>query len=183
MKHSTHKNHHCPNCPESFYVRTQLLHHIANHHSSTKYQCFDPECRWTFRSQTTHKIHYVRKHMKDKQLFVRRGKEFSECLSCHRILKHSAISYHVALCSRESPFSINSMYCMEVNQNIPNDECIDENKLPQENEDEFLFGNLQSLPDNYQFMDDERNQTQNDYSEIDLEKVDYLLAELVDLYD
>ena len=121
--------------------------------------------------------------MKDKQLFVNRGKEFSECLSCNRILKHCAMYYHVAQCSRESPFSVNSTYCMEVNKNISNDECIDENKLPQENEDEFLFCDLPSLPDDYQFMGEESNQTQYEPSEIDHEKVDYLLAELVDFFD
>lgn len=104
MKHGLIKPNLCSTCNLSFAVRTQLLHHITNKHKSPSVECPATNCKYVAKSSTSVKNHYVRNHMKTDTLFKQFDALNSECLTCEKHCKTSAIFYHVAVCSTESPF-------------------------------------------------------------------------------
>jgi len=110
MKHGTKRAHKCRDCGKTFSAQTQLNHHRMNHHSRQQHLCMHPDCTHKFKNPTTHKVHYVRRHMNNKSLFtVQDDKVTSRCNICDEYFKKDSIYYHLATCSSESPFSQN--YC------------------------------------------------------------------------
>jgi hypothetical protein len=135
MHHGKNK-HFCPWCTKGFTVRTQLQHHLKNHHQDTAVPCKHPDCKMTFRLDTTMKMHYVRKHMNHLDLYrrIKNDKVHSKCMTCGSILKRDAMIYHVAMCSVHSPFSRSALkrpdlrsdeimpYCSDTPENTESDE-------------------------------------------------------------
>ena len=105
MKHKSKRAHQCYFCHKRFSQATQLQHHIINHHSKPQIHCKEPSCNAVFKNETSHKIHYVRRHMKHLHLFERSSMPgMRHCLSCGTFTAPSAMYYHVAICSPQSPF-------------------------------------------------------------------------------
>ena len=98
------KRHPCPLCSERFCSKTQLQHHFVNHHCEADIPCKFDGCNLLFKSPTTHKIHYVRKHMKHVKMFA--TDIFGElcCCKCRGYYKSSAMFYHQSICHPQSPF-------------------------------------------------------------------------------
>lgn len=105
MKHRRVFRHRCPYCYVVFIEKTQLEHHIMNNHTDKNIECPFDSCDKIFRTKTTMKIHYVRKHLKNRELFG--IDSFGElfCYTCREYFKNSAMYYHQAICSKYSPFS------------------------------------------------------------------------------
>lgn len=108
MKHSTKRSHKCRDCEQTFSAKTQLNHHRMNRHSRNQSKCLHPDCKHIFKNPTTHKVHYVRRHMNVKSLFtVQEDKTTIQCNICDDSFMKDAIYYHLAMCSSDSPFSQN----------------------------------------------------------------------------
>jgi hypothetical protein len=79
-----------------------------NRHSRNQSKCLHPDCKHIFKNPTTHKVHYVRRHMNVKSLFtVQEDKTTIQCNICDDSFMKDAIYYHLAMCSSDSPFSQN----------------------------------------------------------------------------
>lgn len=137
MKHSPTKKHKCPKCPKLFAEKTQLIHHFVNNHCPADIPCGFPECPFLFKNTTTQKMHYVRCHLKDKELFAPSSfKGQVTCLTCNIFLKRANMMYHLAQCSTESPFCIN----VAALQKKKLDEGIVELAGLSDDEDEIIWG-------------------------------------------
>lgn len=137
MNHSSEKKHQCPECPQRFAVRTQLQHHFVNHHCEADIPCGFPGCTFLFKTTTTHRMHYVRAHLKPKNLFTPSSmKGYVTCLTCNVYLKRANMMYHLAQCSAESPFCTNvtAMQKKEIDQGI------DELAALSDNEEDGFWG-------------------------------------------
>ena len=106
--HGNQDKHFCKECPDSFPTQTQLGHHIVNKHSEASISCANPLCTLIFKNSTTQKTHYVRCHLKQDLLYVRRPEKMCKCLSCGDIFTLNSVVYHVSGCSPLSPFCKNN---------------------------------------------------------------------------
>ena len=104
MKHKTRTPHKCVDCGKEFKVKTQLQHHRINYHSRVKQPCLYHGCKCQFKTLTSHKVHYMRKHMKSHEMFYPNGDNTVACSTCHQTFTNKAIFYHLASCYPQSPF-------------------------------------------------------------------------------
>ena len=106
---NTHGNnvHDCKLCNMSFPTRGKLFHHNLSYHTEGTVKCQKAGCELLFKSETNHRIHYVRKHLDCKEMMMNLeyDKSFWKCTTCGKEQKKQAIMYHVASCSPLSPFS------------------------------------------------------------------------------
>jgi uncharacterized Zn-finger protein len=95
----------CGQCEERFTSSSARLHHIANHHEISYTKCPHPTCKYEGKNKQSIFTHFVKKHMDRNSMRVEIvvGVE-SKCLTCEKVMKESAIAYHLATCNRESPF-------------------------------------------------------------------------------
>ena len=97
----------CTSCDNKFNTGTALAHHIKAKHEPASISCKDPCCKLIFKMEQSLCTHYVRKHMNEQLLIRYTASDGStaECLHCKREMKTSSITYHLAKCVPDSPFS------------------------------------------------------------------------------
>ena len=157
MKHVSFKKHDCSKCIKSFSVRTQLLHHMANKHTTASIKCPFINCKYISKTSTAVKNHYVRQHMRDENLFINFDAIHSECTTCEHHFKHSAIYYHVAGCSKKSYFykeqvvkkvhinnRVEELY-RDLEQEVDNDEMERELQESSDNQSVMILSELDDL--------------------------------------
>lgn len=114
MKHKAEKPHVCTDCGQRFSVRTQLQHHMKNHHNNSVIHCIEPTCTFFFKTDAGHHAHYVRHHMNVKELLcpidmeeasiTNERKRLMKCRHCTKVGLQSAMYYHLSVCHPSSPF-------------------------------------------------------------------------------
>jgi len=97
----------CTSCDNKFNTGTALAHHIKAQHEPASIPCKDPCCKLIFKMEQSLCTHYVRKHMNERYLirYITADKSTAECLHCKKEMKTSSITYHLAKCVPDSPFS------------------------------------------------------------------------------
>lgn len=97
----------CTSCDNKFNTGTALAHHIKAHHEPASIPCKDPCCKLIFKMEQSLCTHYVRKHMNERSLirYTANDGSTAECLHCKKEMKTSSITYHLAKCVPDSPFS------------------------------------------------------------------------------
>jgi uncharacterized C2H2 Zn-finger protein len=97
----------CPKCDEYFQTGTSLAHHIKAKHEQASIPCKDPSCKLMFKMEQSLCTHYVRKHMNERSLirYITADGSTAECLHCKKEMKTSSMTYHLAKCVPNSPFS------------------------------------------------------------------------------
>ena len=92
----------CVNCVKTFNTGTALAHHNKTHELGS-IGC--PKCDMKFKTDSSLCTHYVRAHMDEKSMikFVDQG--MVQCLCCEKVMKPASMTYHLAKCVAESPFS------------------------------------------------------------------------------
>ena len=97
----------CPKCDEYFQTGTSLAHHIKAKHEQASIPCKDPSCKLMFKMEQSLCTHYVRKHMNERSLirYTVADGSTAECLHCKKEMKTTSITYHLAKCVPDSPFS------------------------------------------------------------------------------
>ena len=95
----------CNHCDERFTSSSARLHHIKNHHEISYTKCADPNCKYEGKNKQSLFTHFVKKHMnRDFMRCVIGDGTTSKCLTCTKVMKESAMAYHLATCNPESPF-------------------------------------------------------------------------------
>jgi uncharacterized C2H2 Zn-finger protein len=97
----------CPKCDEYFQTGTSLAHHITAKHEQASIPCKDSSCKLMFKMEQSLCTHYVRKHMNERSLirYTVADGSTAECLHCKKEMKTSSMTYHLAKCVPNSPFS------------------------------------------------------------------------------
>ena len=97
----------CTSCDNKFNTGTALAHHIKAAHTLASIPCKDPSCKLMFKMEQSLCTHYVRKHMNEQSLirYTVADGSTAECLHCKKEMKTSSITYHLAKCVPNSPFS------------------------------------------------------------------------------
>ena len=97
----------CTSCDNKFNTGTALAHHIKAAHTLASIPCKDPCCKLIFKMEQSLCTHYVRKHMNERSLirYTATDGSTAECLHCKKEMKTSSITYHLAKCVPDSPFS------------------------------------------------------------------------------
>ena len=97
----------CTSCDNKFNTGTALAHHIKAKHEQATIPCKDPSCKLIFKMEQSLCTHYVRKHMNEQSLirYTATNGSTAECLHCKKEMKTSSMTYHLAKCVPESPFS------------------------------------------------------------------------------
>jgi hypothetical protein len=97
----------CTSCDNKFNTGTSLAHHIKAKHEQASIPCKDPSCKLMFKMEQSLCTHYVRKHMNERSLirYTVADGSTAECLHCKKEMKTSSMTYHLAKCVPESPFS------------------------------------------------------------------------------
>jgi hypothetical protein len=97
----------CTSCDNKFNTGTALAHHIKAAHTLASIPCKDPCCKLIFKMEQSLCTHYVRKHMNEQSLirYTVADGSTAECLHCKKEMKTSSITYHLAKCVPDSPFS------------------------------------------------------------------------------
>ena len=97
----------CPKCDDSFDTPTALTHHFKAAHTLASIPCKDPSCKLMFKMEQSLCTHYVRKHMNERSLirYITADGSTAECLHCKKEMKTTSMTYHLAKCVPDSPFS------------------------------------------------------------------------------
>jgi hypothetical protein len=97
----------CSSCDNKFNTGTALAHHVKAHHETASIPCKDPYCKLIFKIEQSLCTHYVRKHMNEQSLirYTAADRSTAECLHCKKEMKTSSMTYHLAKCVPESPFT------------------------------------------------------------------------------
>lgn len=97
----------CTSCDNKFNTGTALAHHIKAQHEPASIPCKDPSCNLIFKMEQSLCTHYVRKHMNELSLirYTATDESTAECLHCKKEMKTTSITYHLAKCVPDSPFS------------------------------------------------------------------------------
>lgn len=95
----------CTHCKDRFTSSSALRHHIANHHEVSHTKCPHPSCEYQGKNKAAVCSHYVKKHMDRNSMRTLIGDgTLSKCMSCSKVMKETAMSYHLAVCDLDSPF-------------------------------------------------------------------------------
>lgn len=95
----------CTHCDERFTSSSARGHHIKNHHEISQIKCPDPICKYEGKNKQSVYTHYVKRHMnRDAMCQVIGSGTDAKCLTCPKVMKTTAIAYHLATCNPESPF-------------------------------------------------------------------------------
>ena len=104
----THRQGHieCTKCDDLFTTKGTLFHHMLSKHTDKTIECSFETCTHQFKTETNHRIHFIRKHTKIEEFMmpVENTNEF-KCIECGKRGGANTIVYHVILCSPLSPFS------------------------------------------------------------------------------
>ena len=102
----------CASCPKKFNTGSALAHHNKTHEVCTL-PCSN--CDMKFKTDAALCTHYVRAHMDENSMVkvlikdgVKDGVKDEgdrQCLCCNKVKKERSMTYHLAKCSPESPFS------------------------------------------------------------------------------
>jgi len=97
----------CTSCNNKFNTGTALAHHIKAAHTLASIPCKDPCCKLIFKMEQSLCTHYVRKHMNEQSLirYTAADGSTAECLHCKKEMKTTSMTYHLAKCVPDSPFS------------------------------------------------------------------------------
>jgi hypothetical protein len=97
----------CTSCDNKFNTGTSLAHHIKAAHEQASIPCKDPSCKLIFKMEQSLCTHYVRKHMNERSLirYITADGSTAECLHCKKEMKTTSMTYHLAKCVPDSPFS------------------------------------------------------------------------------
>lgn len=97
----------CTSCDNKFNTGTALAHHIKAAHTLASIPCKDPYCKLIFKMEQSLCTHYVRKHMNEQSLirYTAADGSTAECLHCKKEMKTSSMTYHLAKCVPDSPFT------------------------------------------------------------------------------
>ena len=97
----------CSKCDDSFDTPTALTHHFKAAHTLASIPCKDPSCKLMFKMEQSLCTHYVRKHMNERSLirYITADGSTAECLHCKKEMKTTSMTYHLAKCVPDSPFS------------------------------------------------------------------------------
>ena len=97
----------CTSCDNKFNTGTSLAHHIKAAHEQASIPCKDPCCKLIFKMEQSLCTHYVRKHLNERSLirYITADGSTAECLHCKKEMKTTSMTYHLAKCVPDSPFS------------------------------------------------------------------------------
>lgn len=97
----------CSKCDDSFDTGTALTHHFKAAHTLATIPCKDPSCKLMFKMEQSLCTHYVKKHMNEQVLlrYTASDGSMAECRHCKKEMKTTSLTYHLAKCVPESPFS------------------------------------------------------------------------------
>lgn len=89
----------CSQCDKRFCSRSNMNHHIFNHHEIILHNCPHNECTYQGKNKASVISHYMRRHMKH---IVQRCEDNGGCVSCDR--RGNINVYHMGVCHPSSPF-------------------------------------------------------------------------------